>query len=148
MSASCTTTRPAVGGAPVYSPGSVIEPEPAPIRPGTALRSCDPPSGREPAGGRQGPSEDIAEPWPHVLHCERGLATGVPAGGRADDTPGDAHFQDASRRDRDVQGPVARRIAKRRRERQDCSLGTPDGERVTGSGSLSRPSRTAMRALS
>jgi len=90
MSTSCAATRPAVGGAPVYSPGSVIESEHAPIRPGTALRSCDPPSGRAPAGGgpggRQGPSEDIAEPWPHVLHCERGRAAGVSAGGRADDT--------------------------------------------------------------
>ncbi|MCY4303380.1 MAG: hypothetical protein OXC62_01120 [Aestuariivita sp.] len=32
-------------------------------------------------GTRQGPPEDIAEPWPHVLHCKRGLAAGVPVGG-------------------------------------------------------------------
>ncbi len=54
----------------------------------------------------------------------------MPAGGRADDASDDAQFHDASRRDRDVKGPVARRIAKRLLERQEHRSETPDWERV------------------
>ncbi len=54
----------------------------------------------------------------------------MPAGGRADDASDDAQFHDASRRDRDVQGPVARRTAKRLLERQEHRSEAPDWERV------------------
>ncbi|MCY4300243.1 MAG: hypothetical protein OXC68_00705, partial [Aestuariivita sp.] len=53
-------------------------------------------------GGRQGPSEDTVEPWPHVLHCIGGRAAGVSARRRVDDAPGDTQCHDAFRRNRDV----------------------------------------------
>ena len=94
------------------------------------------------------PSEDAVESWASLSHGSRRLAVVVSARGRVDDASGDAQCHDASRRDRDVKGPVARRIARRRRERQEHRSETPDGERVAGSGSMSSPFKTAMRALS
>ncbi|MCY4303925.1 MAG: hypothetical protein OXC62_03970 [Aestuariivita sp.] len=57
------------------------------------------PSGREPAGGGQGPPEDALESWPDILSCERGLVADMPASGRADDASGAAQFHDASHGD-------------------------------------------------
>ncbi|MCY4302294.1 MAG: hypothetical protein OXC68_11265, partial [Aestuariivita sp.] len=70
MSASCTTPRPAVGGAPVYSQ----DPN---THHGERGVHFFPPSGRAPAGRRQGPSEDAVEPWASRSHGSRRLAVVV-----------------------------------------------------------------------
>ena len=51
-----------------------------------------PPPGREPAGGRQGPPEDAAEPRASLSRRAGRLAAPVPARGRTRRRPGDARF--------------------------------------------------------